>query len=110
MGTAGRFAENEDGVKCLVMRLSFVEIPNSRIIKLFFDDEDTVTAKFAEKPNIEFVSRGLDAFLEDMPGKKIINALAHKVDGGYLLYRVSIAFMPEVRFIADPKIIKAATK
>jgi len=95
VGVKGRFATNEDDVPVLVIRISFLEIPNSRFIKIFFY-KDKIVTKWSENPGKDFITGGLAALKPEIKLNPVIETLVSKADPDFIIYKIKSSLEPEV--------------
>lgn len=95
VGVSGRFATNEDDIPVLVIRVSFMEIPNTRLLKIFFYKDKIVTRWF-ESPGMEFITDGLSVLMAEMKLNPVFENLVTKADPDLILYKIESSFEPEV--------------
>lgn len=92
-GIKGEFAQDEDGNDVLKIRLSFIETPNSRLIKIYFT-ENKLLVKFKENPGVQLVNLLLDYVLSSVESNKLLNTVISKVNADYLYIKTEYLFEP----------------
>ncbi len=93
---SGAFAENEDGVPVLKLRLAFTETPCVRYIKFFFEGRGAL-ASHRETPGMAFAADGIYGFKRALGEIRILKGAVGKVDDDYLEYRIKKTFAPSIR-------------
>jgi hypothetical protein len=91
----GKFATDEDDRLVLKLQLDFLETPYSRIIKLFFVD-DEVSLEQSEFPGHEFTIQSLYTMKEIFQKKPVIGHAITRFDNGYLLYKIEKVIIPKI--------------
>lgn len=85
----GRFAENEDYLPVLKIKLDFIETPCSKTIKLIFD-ENEVHYSQDEFPGTKFIKYGINFISDNFLSKGIFGKMSldeRVADADYLSYR-----------------------
>lgn len=95
VGVKGRFATNEDNIPVLIIRISFLEISNSRFVKIFFYN-DKIVMKWWENPGKDYVTGGLESLVAETKLHPVIETLVSKADNDFILYKISSSIEPEV--------------
>ncbi len=95
VGVKGRFATNEDDIPVLIIRISFLEIPNSRFLKIFFY-RDKIITKWSENPGKDYITGGLAALMTETKLHPVIETLVSKADPDFIRYKISNSLEPEV--------------
>ncbi len=93
IGTTGRFAENEDGDTVLKLRFSFIEIANSREIKLIFRG-DKIKVFCSETPGVPYLRLILSSIEKNFTNSRIFGSVISKVDPDYLEYKIGRVMEP----------------
>ncbi len=91
---------NEDDVPVLKMRFSFLEIADTRHVKLFFE-ADGLRAAFKETPGTNYVLRSMETFTATALGHGVAEMLSEKFGSESLLGKVRGAFEPEVAGVQE---------
>jgi hypothetical protein len=94
LGTQGVFRKNEDGNTVLKLKLSFLEISNSRDLKLTFDG-DSLKAEFAEHPGLPQIKMYMNSL--GTIGK-LLDSLVSKLDPDFLDFKLKSVFEPVITF------------
>lgn len=94
VGVQGKFTANEDDLPVLKLRVSFLEIANSRLLKLFFSG-DTVRVRWAEQPGKNYLYAGFESVVDGVSTNAVYDMLLNKIGPDTLLYLVDTAFEPE---------------
>lgn len=101
VAVAAELATDEDGDDVLKLRLSFLEIANTRYIKLFFKSGG-VLMKMSEHPGNKYISDLLKVRGDEIK-RPVIEGFYHRVDKEYARYRIAAAMEPEIRFFEEKK-------
>lgn len=99
VGVTGKFTTDEDDTLTLKIRVSFLEMPNSRFLKIFFYD-DYIRVKWSESPGLPYLTGALDAFKEK---SALVEMLVIKADEEVVRYRIQRMVEPELKLILDPE-------
>lgn len=92
----GCCTENEDGIKVLKLTVSFLETPNTRVIKFFFPDDIQVETKWTERPGLEMVVNNLEMLLGGGKSKNMFApAIASVTESEALQRRLKNMIEPE---------------
>ena len=91
----GEAMENEDREMVFKLELLFPEMPNTRMIKLSFDDEGRLIMRLGEMPNHKIV----DVFIEDLSKSNpkisfLIDLIDKRVGGNYARRKLEETFSP----------------
>jgi len=95
VGVLGHFTTDEDETPVLKLKISFLEISNSRIIKIFFFTDKIVT-EWSENPGIQFVNDALLVFKRELKNKPIFESMLSKTDTDFIKYKVDTIIEPKV--------------
>ena len=93
VGTFGRFARNEDDQMVLKLRFSFIEIANSREIKLTFSTS-SVKLACSEIPGVPYFRLILSSLENSFSNNKIFGPVISKVDPEYVEYKIARILEP----------------
>lgn len=103
VAVSGAFATNEDGINVLKIRMSFVETPFVRTMKLFFDSgeylltlDETPTRRFALE-NVKEIKYSLEEYA-------ILKGTLSRLDDDYLDYKINRTFHPEILLAEKDKL------
>ncbi len=103
VAVSGGFGTDEDGINVLKIRLSFVETPFVRTMKLFFDRgeyllvlDETPTRRFALE-NVREIKYSLEEYA-------ILKGTLSRVDDDYLDYKINRTFHPEILLVEKSKL------
>jgi hypothetical protein len=99
LGTQGVFRENEDGNTVLKLTFSFLEISNSRNLKLTLDG-DNLKAEFIEHPGLTQIKMYM-ASLGTVG--KLVDTLFSKLDPDFLDFKLKNVFEPTLTFGLEKK-------
>ena len=94
VASQGRVSITEDGAPVLILSIRFLELPQSREIRLY-PSEGKLSVRWGEQPGYEFVQWGLNQLREDMRQHPIMDTIYSRLDGEYIMYRVKGAMKPE---------------
>lgn len=92
VGVTGRFTTDEDGTPTLVLRISFLEAANARVIHICFFDGH-ITTKWSESPGKEYLTDAL-ASIKDQ--SSIVSGILERSDEEMLLFRITRILEPQV--------------
>lgn len=90
-----RFAENEDGETVLVVKVSFLETPCTRHIKIYFEPAGARLKQW-ECPAEPLLLRTVSDFKSKLDAQPLIGAAMEKLEEDYLVYKVRRTLSPEV--------------
>ncbi|MEG1651159.1 MAG: serine hydrolase [Oscillospiraceae bacterium] len=96
VGVSGDFVRNEDGIPVLKLLIAFLEIPNERIIKIYFDSDSEITVKWKENPGRECVIAGVKSIFASSADTKLLNSITGSLDSAFPAYLIKSVFEPEV--------------
>ncbi len=96
LAVTGEAAKNEDDVPVLKIRISCLEFPAERRIKIFFNPDGELTLKWSELPGRRLMLDLFDSFVKPTLNKPIIGAIAAKTDKDFLLYTLDRVIEPTV--------------
>ncbi len=97
----GRFAENEDYLPVLKIKLDFIETPCSKTIKLIFD-ENQVSYSQDEFPGAKFIRYGINFLSDNFISKGIfgkMNLDKRLADADYISYRAEAKLSAKADFV-----------
>ncbi len=95
IAAAARFTTDEDEEEVLVVHLSFLEVADSRIVKVFFRGSD-VLVRLSEQPGTAYLKAMLGSFLENMDdGNPLTGAISTVRDSDYVDYKLTAGMQPE---------------
>ncbi len=95
VAVTGRLSTNEDDVPVLKIRVSFLEISNTRIIKIFFHDDFIVT-QWLELPGRQCVVNAINVLKDGVRLFPFLESIITKVDNEYLRFKMNHILEPEV--------------
>ncbi len=96
ISSQGSFATNEDGVRVLKLRISFLEFPNERIIKIFGVGE-TIETRWSETPGKRFIEKFLGAQISKASSAKLAGAIRSTIRSEFPEYRINTILEPRIR-------------
>jgi len=94
-GITGTFTTDEDDRLVLKLRVSFLETPNSRILKIFFYDGWIIT-KWLESPGKNYLGEALASIAHEVKLGPLLNTIMGKADTDFIEHKIGGAFEPEV--------------
>ena len=95
VGVSGRFALDETGAPTLLIRISFLEIANARILRIrFFDDR--IETLWKESPGRAYLT---DAYDEIKGQSALLGGILARSDEELLLYRMTRILEPRVTLL-----------
>jgi len=86
------FTKNEDGLDVLIITLDFLETASTRIIKIFFEDEENIIFEQKELPNQKFLIDLANEFLTEYEDKPIIGFFLEKFGSEFIEYKIEKIF------------------
>lgn len=95
VGVQGEFTENEDHLPVLKLRLSFLEIANSRMIKIFFRG-DSVLVRMSEQPGRDYLMEGFQSALDGVANNAMFEAVMNKIGTDLLFFMINASLEPEM--------------
>ena len=101
VASEGRVSKTEDGAPVLIVTIHFLEMPQSREIRLYPSD-GTLRVRWSETPGYEFVQWGLEQLKGDLRQHPIMDTISSRLDGEYVLYRIKGAMQPELTLTEEP--------
>lgn len=96
----GRWATDEDERPVLLLRLSFLETPYERRLKLVLDG-DTLQLWQEERPGDEFIWMLVDSGKSGAETPRLLNGALQRVDSDYFHYKTERLFAPRLTFQAE---------
>jgi CubicO group peptidase (beta-lactamase class C family) len=84
VGGMARWTTDEDDRDVLKLYLSFIETPDTRILKLIFQEDGTLLIRFDERPSVRMALQLMDGVLRVKPG-----------GGDYVKHRMQKLIAPE---------------
>ena len=92
IGVSGRFTTDETGSPTLLIRVSFLEIANARLIRFRFSD-DRIETLWKESPGRGYIT---DAYAEIKEQSAFLNSILARTDEEMMLFRISRVLEPRV--------------
>lgn len=92
VGVSGRFTTDENGTPTLLLRVSFLEAANARLIRVSFFD-GRIETKWSESPGKEYLTEALASIKGQ---SSIVSGILERTDEEMLLFRVSRTLEPQV--------------
>lgn len=93
-------AYDEDGRGVLKLRLSFLEISSSRLIKIYFD-EGFIDVKLRETPGLGLVKLATEVIEDAVRDKKPLSDLVSKLDADLFYTKIKNSVEPEIRLTEE---------
>jgi hypothetical protein len=90
VGVQGLFGRGKDGFMTLDVRVSFLEIANSRLLRIVFQGETALTT-WSELPGTDFLTRGLDILRKRLGSLTLLDSISSRLHG-----RIARLLEPEV--------------
>ncbi len=94
VGVFGRFDTDEDETPVLILRVSFLETANTRIIKFFFSDGKLVS-RWMESPGKAYLTEALESVRKQV---SFVNTIMQRTDETVFVYAIERAFECEAVF------------
>jgi hypothetical protein len=95
VGITGRFTTDENNTLVLVVRVSFLEIANSRHLKIYFHD-DTIVTRWTETPGKAYIFDALDLIGNGAKTYRFIKSLLFRTDPDFTRFKISSVLEPEI--------------
>lgn len=105
VAVSGRCAADEEGRDVLLLRLSFLETPCTRRLKLVCGTS-TWRLTQEEQPGEEFVDRMLRSLLSGLEKQPLVGGAVQKIDPDYLYYKTERLFSPRLVLKKDVPMIE----
>lgn len=93
----GVFKQNEDDIPVFKLRLTFLETPCERYIKIFILG-DTLKIEYSETPGLDFADKYLNSIKEGLSGNSMLSNFISKLDIGFVEYKIKALLNPTVIF------------
>ena len=94
IGVSGRFTADETGAPTLLVRVSFLEMANARIIRIRFFD-DCIETLWKESPGRGYIT---DAYNEIKEQSSFFSSILARADEEMILFRIARVLEPRVVF------------
>lgn len=95
VGIFAKLTKDEDDVTVLKIRISFLEIANARILKLFFHS-DKIIVKCSENPGRAYLDDAWDMLRSEVKAGMLVDTLIAKADTDFIKYKIKNALEPEI--------------
>ncbi|MHB1454724.1 MAG: serine hydrolase domain-containing protein [Saccharofermentanales bacterium] len=95
VGVTGVFTTDEDDRLVLKVRISFLEIANARLIKIFFAD-DSIAIRWSESPGKPFITGAIAAIRNEIKLYPILEKVITRADGDFMHYKFKCLMEPEI--------------
>ena len=97
VGVTGWFAADEQNRLVLMLRFSFLEIANARLLKITFHG-NTIITKWVESPGRQIIINAFDAVTNEIKFYPFLESVIRKLDKDYIHYKIDRVLEPEVLF------------
>jgi CubicO group peptidase (beta-lactamase class C family) len=105
LGISSRIAQNENGCTVLILHLAFLEIANTREIKIIFINEKKIKIEFTESPGKKIIQKSIESMKDILKKKPFLNSLDGPITDDFISFFVDNLIAPKVMAIKkDPKI------
>lgn len=101
VAACGAVARDENGRFVLKLRLDFLEMPSSRLLRFYFAP-GAVTLRQSELPGDALVLRNWSCFTNGLENVPVIGAALGKLDSDYVTARVQKLFSPVIAMTWQP--------
>ncbi len=91
---------NEDDRGVLKLRVSFPEIANTKLIKIYFD-EDKIDVKMEDLPGMGLMKIAIDAAEEGLKDKKGVSEFISKLDADILYFKIKSSVKAKFRMYEE---------
>jgi CubicO group peptidase (beta-lactamase class C family) len=95
VGVKGCFCTDEDDHLVLKLRVSFLEIANTRLLKIFFTGDKIIT-KWSEYPGRPYLINAMTGIMSDMKLYPFLESVMAKTDKDLIRYKLNQIMEPEV--------------
>lgn len=95
VAVSGKFTTDEDDIPVLRLRISFLEIANSRIVKFFFRG-DRIETRWSEIPGKSCLTAGLAFIQGELKTFPMLDNILAKADNDFVRYKLDKAMEPVV--------------
>ena len=95
VAVSGRFTTDEEDIPVLRLRISFLEIANSRIVKIFFRG-DRIETHWSELPGKSCLTSGLAFIQEELKTFPMLDNILAKADNDFVRYKLGRTMEPVV--------------
>jgi hypothetical protein len=95
VAVSGRFTADEDDTPVLRLRISFLEIANARILKIFFHG-DRIETHWSEIPGTSCLTAGLAFIQGELKTFPMLDNIVAKADNDFVRYKLDKAMEPVV--------------
>lgn len=95
VGVTGRFTTDENNTLVLAIRVSFLEIANSRHLKIYFHG-DTIVTRWTETPGKTYIFDALDVIGNGAKTYRFIKSLLFRTDPDFTRFKISSVLEPEI--------------
>lgn len=96
VAVTGRFTTDEEDIPVLRLRISFLEIANSRIVKIFFRG-DRIETHWSELPGKSCLTAGLAFIQGELKTFPMLDNILAKADNDFVRYKLDKAMEPVVK-------------
>ena len=95
VGVSGRLTSDEDDNPVLKLRISFLEIANSRLIKIHIYG-NTIIIKLTESPGVQFFANAVDGFKSELKSYSFIDNLIGIFENSHVSEKFKHILEPQV--------------
>lgn len=95
VGVSGRLTSDEDDNPVLKLRISFLEIANSRFIKVHIYG-NTIIVKFTESPGVPFFANAVEGFKHELKSYSFVESLIGLFENSHVGERFKKILEPQV--------------
>ena len=95
VGVFAKLTTDEDDTTVLKVRISFLEIANTRIFKIFFHP-GKVIIKCSENPGRPYLDDAWDRLKTEVKTGALVDAMIAKADSDFIKYKIRNALEPEI--------------
>lgn len=103
VGVSGLFTVNEDDVLVLKVDVAFIETPNIRTIKFYFDPDGSIETKWSENPNQLYLLNGIKAVVDAAPDIGALSSFSNHLAKTYPARVIEKAFVHYVSGLPSPQ-------
>lgn len=95
VGVSGRLTSDEDDNPVLKIRISFLEIANSRFLKVHIYG-NTIIVKFTESPGVQFFANAFEGFKHEIKSYSFVESLISVVENSHARDKFKHILEPQV--------------
>ncbi len=94
VGVFGKFCTDEDGRLVLKLRISFLEIANTRLLKIYFKG-DAIETRWSEFPGKTYLASAMTAVLNEIRLYPFLETVMKNTDSDLIRYKLNQILEPE---------------